>query len=712
MEKKWKARHESYTETINYIKARKAGKIKSLKTPWKSLNEAALDGIQWGDALLMAARPGIGKAQPLNSLIYTPTGYVTMGDVKIGTRILNENGGISKVIGVYPQGKKSVYRLYFTDGTAADCCENHLWKVITQKGRKAIKDKRYNDKSDDFDKERWHSVIETKDIISKFVPGIILKNAPHFKLPLPKAVNFNKQKIELDPYLMGLILGDGGISQQTVSITTIDKETVDFLKKHVKDNYPNMHIRKDDKITYYLSRDGYSSKNKNTVIEVIKKYGLMGKNSKTKFIPKQFIYNSISVRIAILQGLLDTDGYINAMGTIIYTSASNQLAQDVIELVRSLGWIAKLSSKFNKKYQSYSWNVTISYDDSFIPFRLKRKVKRLRKVFKMKFQKYICGYEILPAQEQQCIMVDSPTHLYLTNGYNVTHNTIWGDQLINESFTLNPGQRFRVLKFEWEMWDVVSVIRELSSHIGKSFQYVCSAGNIESEGQVTDTEIKQFIDYLAKKVEKDKEGQLKYPIDVVSQTMTVKEFEKTCQEYAETYPDDDILVLVDHIRLADLDSDEKDERAMLQNMSKAVIRQKKAKRPNKMTFILLTHLNREVTKADRCEEGSVANYMVESDIFGSDSMSQACEIIMAWDRPSKRQIRFYGPPMFIIEDRTLISQNIKVRNGETGMTFYEGKYEEMKIVEIPAPSRASKKSEYKKSKEHEIEPQTSMNLNT
>ncbi len=287
--------------------------------------------------------------------------------------------------------------------------------------------------------------------------------------------------------------------------------------------------------------------------------------------------------------------------------------------------------------------------------------------------------------------------------------TIWADQLINESFVLNPDQKFRVLKFEWELWDVVTNLRELSSHLKKTYQYLCSAGNKDAEGELSDQEIKECIAYLGKKVEKDKEGRLKYPIDVVSDTMTVEEFERTCKEYAELYPEYNILVVVDHIWLTDVAPHERDEQGMLQNLSKAIIRQKKAKRSNKMTFILLTHLNRNITRADRCEEGSVGNFVTEADIFGSDSLSKACEIITAWDRPWKRQIKFYGPSRYIMEERTLIGHNIKVRNGDTGMTFYEGKYEEMRIIEIEPPARAVKKEEYKKTKEP-FTGQTQMNV--
>jgi hypothetical protein len=269
--------------------------------------------------------------------------------------------------------------------------------------------------------------------------------------------------------------------------------------------------------------------------------------------------------------------------------------------------------------------------------------------------------------------------------------SILQDQLVNESFDLNPAQNFRVLKWELEMLDITTNIRELSAHLGKSYQYLCSAGHKELEGEMSVEDLKKCIDYFAQKAKKKDDGEREFPIDVISTPPTVEEFEQQCELYAASYPDTNILVTVDHIRLIRKDG-YKDENKMLYDLGEAIIRMKRnSSRPNKITFVLLTHLNRNVDKDNRSEPGTYGNYMVESDIFGSDSMAQACDVITAWDRPAKRQITQYGPKRYIVQERMLVSQNLKVRNGDTGMTFYEALYEEMRIVEIPEPPRAQAK---------------------
>lgn len=285
--------------------------------------------------------------------------------------------------------------------------------------------------------------------------------------------------------------------------------------------------------------------------------------------------------------------------------------------------------------------------------------------------------------------------------------SLWKDQFVREAFRLNPDQNFRTLEFEWEMSSVTTNVRELSAHLQKSYQYMCSASH-EHEGKLTDREIDQCIKYFALKVSKVKE-KWDSKIDTISEQLTVANFEDACEQYAASCPEENILVTVDHVRLGERGSD--NEVDYLYKFAKAIIRLKKRNRKNKMSFILLNHLNRNIDIATRCEERKYGNYIVESDILGADALQQAVEVTIGLDCPAQRQIRFYGPSGFIIEDeRVLVAHYLKVRNGAKGLCFNRALYEQMQIVEIDTPPKAVAKTTEEKKDYKNSNQQTKANL--
>jgi hypothetical protein len=81
------------------------------------------------DILCVSLPPGTGKAQPLYSKVLTPNGFVDMGDIKVGSKVISGTGKVCKVLGVYPQGKKPIYELTLDDGAKCRCSDEHLWTV-------------------------------------------------------------------------------------------------------------------------------------------------------------------------------------------------------------------------------------------------------------------------------------------------------------------------------------------------------------------------------------------------------------------------------------------------------------------------------------------------------------------------------------------------------------------------------------------------------
>ena len=158
----------------------------------------------------------------------------------------------------------------------------------------------------------------------------------------------------------------------------------------------------------------------------------MGTNSETKFIPKQYIYNSYKVRLEVLQGLLDTDGYCSKSdGTIQYYSVSKKLSDNVIELVQSFGGVARQTSKIGRyklpngivKNCKVCYILTINLPQGIVPFKLRRKTNNLKIVKKYSPSRGIKSIEFSRKTMAQCIMVEADDHLYVMDKYTVTHNT-------------------------------------------------------------------------------------------------------------------------------------------------------------------------------------------------------------------------------------------------------------------------------------------------
>jgi hypothetical protein len=171
----------------------------------------------------------------------------------------------------------------------------------------------------------------------------------------------------------------------------------------------------------------------NPLLKHLRALGLTGTRATTKFIPTNYKFNTVANRIALLQGLLDTDGSVDTRSHIEYSTSSKQLARDVIELVQSLGGTATVSARIPKyTYQGQrregqrSYRLVISLPAAIRPFRLSRKANRYTHRPKYPPSRAITAVTFVGRKEAQCIAVDAPDHLYVTDDYIVTHNTVMG----------------------------------------------------------------------------------------------------------------------------------------------------------------------------------------------------------------------------------------------------------------------------------------------
>jgi replicative DNA helicase len=386
-------------------------------------------GLAKGEIGVILAPTGVGKSLPYSEPVLTPTGWVTMGDIKIGDKVVGSDGKEQYVLGVYPQNVRPIYKVEFTDNTFVNCDEEHLWSVNTlnmRTGKTRVKGK------STYRPNYGYKVVKTSDMMN----DIKKRGRYNYRLPVVSPVDFEKRDVLIDPYLLGLLLGDGSMCDSGVRISTKDDELFETIQHLEEHSSYNEYERNETKTIKYINF-------KTQIKKRIEFYGLLNKKSNNKFIPKDYLYNSLDVRVSILQGLMDTDGYVDKKGTTQFTTISERLCNDVRELVLSLGGTVRVNSKIptytydgEKKQGQLAYTITISFANNIVPFRLLRKVDRYYIRTKYIEQKYVKSITYSHDEEAVCIKVSNPDELFVTRDYVLTHNTTILTKIANTAFNL------------------------------------------------------------------------------------------------------------------------------------------------------------------------------------------------------------------------------------------------------------------------------------
>ncbi|MDT5037331.1 MAG: phosphate starvation-inducible protein PhoH [Micromonosporaceae bacterium] len=362
-----------------------------------------------------------GRAQPLSAQVLTPDGWRRIGDLAVGDLVVGSDGLPTPVLGVYPQGRKPVYRVTTQDGATTVACGEHLWTVRTV---------------DDRSHRRAWRVVQTQDMIGNLRRGAVRR----YELPLVSAVEFVPQEVPVDPYALGLLVGDGCLTTGTTpSFTTADTELAVALEAAL----PGISLVRKNDVDYVLrnqtgGRGGVIVSNPLTL--ALRELGLAGTRSNTKFVPRCYQRNSAAVRLAVLQGLLDSDGGpVSQRGRtcrIQYSTCSPRLRDDVLFLVRSLGGVAYwrtrpaaerrpgLANGRAVYHRSDAYLVDIRLPAGVQPFRLARKRERYDATGGGRPMRMIDSIEPASEAETVCIQVAAADSLYVTNDLIVTHNTL------------------------------------------------------------------------------------------------------------------------------------------------------------------------------------------------------------------------------------------------------------------------------------------------
>lgn len=409
---------------------------------------------------------GCGKAVTLDTKILTPTGYKEMKDIEVGDSVIDMYGNVQSVLKTYDHDNLKMYKITFSDGATITCCEDHQWVI------------KYREQKE------W-SVVSTKDLLnSSFVKeNVPTPNSERLKdvrIPIVEPVNFEEKPVPLDPWLFGYLLGRGCFNNKGVRVT-IDKENEPEIWDTMLESIPydcelhpfsrndnNYQIRiKSSPIVYCVEDEiGFSHLSDadffygmshgclsiairrlkpeigepfhcygktfkilkdhfgNTVTDVIRKLGLLTKKSGEKFIPDCYKWNSVEVRLAVLQGIMDANGYVNVESrTYHFVSSSKQLRDDVAFLAQSLGFLTTLRTNTKGNYIGYL--ITFMGQDSSLLYQHNRKLAQVGNKSRG-CRRRIKSIEYVGELPGKCITVSGPSSTYVCDNFIVTHNTIEG----------------------------------------------------------------------------------------------------------------------------------------------------------------------------------------------------------------------------------------------------------------------------------------------
>lgn len=509
--------------------------------------------------VVIASRPSIGKGLWEEEEVLTEKGFIKIKDLKVSDYIYGENGELTKVQGIYNRGIRKTYRFTFNDKTSIICDEDHIWKCKHKTGNKYYKE------------------LNTKEILKIYNT---IKD-PRFYLPLNDKINFTEKQIDIDAYDMGVFLGD--LHMSYTCLMNPNKEIINKLKTELrprkrKDHYSVIGIR-----------------------DSLRKYNLIDKLSYTKFIPKEYLYNSIKNRIKLLNGLMDTDGYCSKGGCSVYTTTSSLLRDDVIFLVRSLGGSAWYYDKH--KYFTYKGERKkgrISYDVyiniNFNPFTITKKKNRYKDKTE-NYYKRIKKIEELDDKKCICLAVDNLSKTFLTSNFTVTHNTSVAINLIIQNFSDN----LKVGMFSMEE-DKKSIISGMA----------CSIAGIDEKLYNTNLLNNQQVDLLTRAF--DKLHSNKFYIDDTA-GLDIEQFKRKSRIMKKIYNVN--IIYLDYLQLLRcLDRQYKGRTEQVSYMSHEI---KILSRELNIPIVALAQLNRENDKEKRLPR--------LSDLKDSGSIEQDADIV-------------------------------------------------------------------------------------
>lgn len=367
--------------------------------------EVRFTDIRWefknADRKVLIVKGYGAKALALDAELFTINGRTTIGECKVGDQIFGADGKLTTITAKSEIFHKPMYRIALSDGRRLKVSEDHLNPVVIN--------------TNPNNTARWEErVLTTKELLEQPLTHTKKGNLKHrgtsskslMAVKNIEPLQYPEAVLPIDPYTLGVVIGDGRIRKDCGSVE---------LTVH-KDELPHYHAN-----IPYVFGSLYVDPRSNAVTQAIRGLGKCLKEmelnvrGEQKFIPYEYFLGSVEQRLALLRGLMDTDGTVSETGRLSFTSSSHQLCDDLVCLVRSLGGTASLIRKHSgaRAYRVEMW-MTLN------PFLLARKAARF--VPKTKHVAVI-SVERIADEPSQCIAVDNEERQFVAECYFRTHNT-------------------------------------------------------------------------------------------------------------------------------------------------------------------------------------------------------------------------------------------------------------------------------------------------
>lgn len=428
--------------------------LPAVKKIWEPLegSQSLIIGCPCNHILYEGTR-GPGKCLDLDENVLTDRGWVKVKDVTFETKLIAKDGSKTSVLGIYNHTNVNMFELSFHSGSKVVACEDHRWLVKSGK----------NGKRDGWVVKTTKELVESRGAWSvPFMQGF---------------ADYGEVYEKFDPYVLGLIVGDGSTTGANVVVYTVDNFIADYLcgggfKVYDYDYQNTMMVTADKKTSRYLRG----------ILKFKKGLKAFGKQ-----VPDDLMTSSPVSRLAVLQGLMDSDGSIEReTGKQSFCTVSEKLANQVCDLVKSLGGWA--TSRFEERegvvfgYEHGSrYRVSIRHNNKFNPFRLPRKRELVREQKKF-LTNGIKSIKSVGKKEGVCFSVDHPDHCFVTTDYVVTHNTDAQLMYFRRFVGMGYGAFWRGVVFDREyknLDDLISKSKRWFLQFGDGAKFISSMGHLK-----------------------------------------------------------------------------------------------------------------------------------------------------------------------------------------------------------------------------------------
>lgn len=366
--------------------------------------------------VILLAEAGSGKALANDTLIPVADkrGYVRICDLKVGDIVFDEKGNPTKVMGVYPQGKKLGYRMVFKDNSDIICCDEHLWNVRSRYGHNFNKE---------FNTKALKEILKKEDLSEIGMHQTLY-------IPMNHALNRKTYNYGVHPYIIGVFLNNNCLTNKNedLSIPMSRKAVVEKVANLLgADNFINSYGK------YKFIKDGRILK-VNYLNQLEDLQGLVGFDTNNRSLPSQYLLGSIAQRYELVNGFMDVYGRVRINNSVACSAyvRSEKMANDLKSLFTSLG--IRCSTSYVGVLCRYELRVSMSDDKKTKLFTLDKHRSNIKDYLLDTTKKHNFRYNDISIKsientgkeyEMTCIRVNSESSLFqATKNHIVTHNTM------------------------------------------------------------------------------------------------------------------------------------------------------------------------------------------------------------------------------------------------------------------------------------------------